>query len=102
MDIDWRFQQENARLQKENHKLRKQVRMLGGYVGLNKLEIAQKKEGLRRTIVELSKEEPQDERVFTNGQIEFIHEHDMNYTEVYRLAKKYDSVEEALLRGARV
>lgn len=66
MDINWEFQQENARLRKENAALKK----------INEMHAPN--------------------RVFTDGQLEFMHSHDMNYQEVYRLARKYGSGTDAL------
>jgi len=90
MDLNWRFQQENAALRKENEELREEIRRLNKW------------RGIKGVIDELIQEEPPENRVFTDGVLEFMHVHDMNYQQVYQAYNRYGNLAKALRRVAGV
>ena len=77
MDNEWKWQQENARLRKENAELK---RKLAIYLVGN---VAERKAS--------------DKKIFTKQQTAFMKDNELDYFKVYRLANKYNSVEDALI-----
>ncbi|WP_342505658.1 hypothetical protein [Sporosarcina sp. FSL K6-2383] len=77
MNLDWQWQQENAKLRKENAELK---RKLAIYL-----------------VGELDDRKASDKQIFTKQQTEFIRENELNYNKVYKLTHKYNSVEDALI-----
>lgn len=90
MSLEWKWQQENAKLRKENYELQKRIDFLLGI------------EDTKKEIARIAKEEPPKHRVFTDEIMEFIRENDINYKQASRLAKKYGSVQDALIELVEV
>ncbi|WP_342505889.1 hypothetical protein [Sporosarcina sp. FSL K6-2383] len=78
MDNDeWQWQQENAKLRKENAELkRKLATCLVGEIGERKAS---------------------DKQIFTKQQTAFMKDNGLNYHKVYKLTHRYNSVEDALI-----
>lgn len=100
MDINWAFQQENARLQIQNAGLQIQ------YVRLQSQNADLKKEIEKMKVEKIAAEKmkeliasygtPKDEEgpracPLTKAQTSFVRAHGLDYARVYRLAKKYES-----------
>lgn len=77
MNLDWQWQQENVALRKENAELK---RKLAVYL-----------------VGKVAKEKAESGKIFSKKQMKFIKENDLDYFKVYRLAHRYNSVEEALV-----
>ena len=77
MNLDWQWQQENVALRKENAELK---RKLAVYL-----------------VSKAAKEKAECGRGFSKKQIKFIKENNLEYYKVWRLAHRYNSVEEALV-----
>ena len=78
MNIEWHWQQENAKLQQENAELRKKFAIYRA----------------RKVL----KERATDGKLFTKKQLKFIKDNELDYRKVYRLTHKLNSVEEALIK----
>ena len=77
MDNEWKWQQENTKLQREINRLRNEFATY---------KVSQIPESTRR-----------EKNIFTKTEMEFIHENELNYQRVYTLAHRYDSVKDALI-----
>lgn len=77
MDNEWKWQQENAELRKENAELK---RKLATYL-----------------VGEIDERKASDKQIFTKQQTAFIRENGLSYNKVYKLAYRYNSVEDALI-----
>ncbi|AMQ06763.1 hypothetical protein [Sporosarcina psychrophila] len=78
-NIEWHWQQENAKLQQENAELRKKFAIYRA----------------RKVL----KERATDGKIFTKKQLKFIKDNELDYRKVYRLTHKLNSVGEALVRA---
>lgn len=78
MNIEWQWQQENAKLQQENAELRRKFAIYRA----------------RKVL----KERATDGKLFTKKQLKFIRDNKLEYRKVYRLVHRYNSVEEALIK----
>lgn len=77
MEINWEFQQENARLRSQNEKLQCQIRKM--------------KEIIISYDIPEDDDSPLSKGPLTKSQTNFIRALDLDYGEIYRLAKKYES-----------
>lgn len=77
MDNEWKWQQENAELRKENAELKRKLAIY--LVG----KVAERKAS--------------DNKIFTKQQTAFIRDNGLNYHKVYKLTHRYNSVEDALI-----
>ena len=77
MNLEWQWQQENTKLQREIKRLRNEFATF---------KVAQIPRVVRN-----------EKNIFTKRELEFIRENELNYQRVYTLAHRYDSVEDALI-----
>ena len=78
MNVEWQWQQENAKLREENAELRKKFAIYRA----------------RKVL----KERATDGKLFTKKQLKFIKDNELDYRKVYRLTHKLNSAEEALIK----
>ena len=77
MDNEWKWQQENVKLQREVERLRS--------------EFAAYKVSL------IPEAKTRDSGIFTKPELDFIHENNLNYSRVYALVHRYEETKDALI-----